>query len=205
MKAYNLGSVGVIGFDGFVWVLRSYLEHHPRPRALVLCIHPRALKEPAMGFGPREAREPFVWSYGPGTEDKRPPHERPVRDYFRQGLWIAYGHLTGGAQRYANEPVYNRQGKSYNTLAAEMIKERGYWEQPGTLEDDWRPRKLIEEPFNMLPGNMEGLVELAKLTQDNGILLLIRIAPLVKGDGPTNSAALRSWTANWRAISAMSS
>ena len=160
----------------------------------MLCVHPRALTEPALGFGPWEVRDPFVWCYGPGTEETRPPHRHPLQDYFRLGFLEAFGRATGGFDHYANQPVFNRNGKSYNTLAAEMTAERGYWEQPGTLKKNWKPRKLIEEPFTMHPANKEGLHDLARLARDNGILFLIRLAPLVDGDGAKDSQSLQSWT-----------
>ena len=39
-RAYNLGMFGLVGIEGYLAVLQRYLEHHPSPRVIVLCVLP---------------------------------------------------------------------------------------------------------------------------------------------------------------------
>ncbi len=42
LRAWNLGTFGSTSFLGFRYVLEQYLVHHPRPRLVLLGIHPSA-------------------------------------------------------------------------------------------------------------------------------------------------------------------
>jgi hypothetical protein len=175
LKAYNLASMGEFGMDKDLFTLRTYLEHHPKPQVVVLCVNPEELEFPPPDYI-QETRSRFYWCFGDGSESTRPIHENPFEFHARQGGWILYGYATGGFERYANEPVPAFFGKSYNVFTKEIIARRGFDQLP-TLHG---PRKELKGtgPFVVSAYHRQQLENLALMTQEAGCLFLIRLAPI---------------------------
>jgi hypothetical protein len=177
LTAYNLGSPGFIGIDGFLLVWRSYLEHHPKPRMVVFCAPPRAFGL-TDDLGWPELRDRFFWSYGPGVGQKIPPHDICLVHYVREGLRGSFGHLMGGVEYYTSITHPAFAGKSYNAWKTEVLWQRGFFEKKRIMAEDELPGDLYSDPAPISPFFMKHLCELASITRDAGIPLMIRVAPV---------------------------
>jgi hypothetical protein len=137
-----------------------------------------------------------LWCYGPGTEETRPPHENAVRDHIRQGVWVVLGEVTGGVERRLHETIHGqiRDGDTFVTRQRLIEDQRGFFEfLPEVMGGENRPRGIPDAPFAVDSAYREGFRTLARICEDNGIILLIRLTPVFAGDAPENFDALLSW------------
>ena len=144
------------------------------------------MREEPKDRGPAAVLEQFHWAYGAGTEDSQPVHDDAITDYVKLGSWVTFGHLTGGFARHSLGPVTGRNGRNYHTLAAEMTRERGYWEAPETKHGLVGGPAFMRTPTYITTANEKALAKLIRLTQENDIALLIRLAPVIPGSSPRN-------------------
>jgi len=192
LKAYNLGSVGVLGIDGFVTVFQDYLKHHPKPRVLVFCVHPDTLQMPVSSLGPQEVQEQFLWAYGAESAKAKFFSEKPLVYYVRQGAQIIIGHIAGGPDHYLNEPIPNRKGMTFNSLWQQVANQRGYWAHPGVLPENFRRPVDPSGPLRLVPDYKQGLDSLARITSENGIILFIQLSPRVTTGSAEDYSGLNS-------------
>jgi hypothetical protein len=195
LKAYNLGSVGLIGISGVTQITDAYLRHHPKPRLLVLGLVPAALNPSgAEAFGPeeRDVKARFLWCFGTGTEDMRPHNS--FLYHVRQGFKHTYGVLSGGFARFATEPIPFRGGETYRTLEQTVMRERGFWPAPDVLTRSKPARQKVStlDPFRVSDAGKKELSALIKLITGHGLTLLIRLSPYA-GEAAELSPTLRSW------------
>ncbi len=194
LKAYNLGLPGLIDTEGFALVLRSYLEHHPKPRLLVACFHPWMLDKTS--FAP-EIRDRFLWCYGSGNTAVRPRHDDALRFYARQGAWNLLGELTGGVERRLTETIHGqiRDGDTYQSRQQLIRDQRGFVEfPPGAMVGLDLPRGVPDAPYAVSSANRAGFFTLARICKENGILLLVRLMPVFAAEAPQNQDTLRAWS-----------
>jgi len=194
LKAYNLGLPGLIDSEGFALVLRSYLEHHPKPQLVVACFHPWTLNK--LSYYP-PLRDHFLWCYGSGTDVTRPPHDDALRFYARQGVWNLLGELTGGVEQRLTETIHGqiRDGDTYLNRQRLIKDQQGFFEfPPGAMVGLDRPRGIPDAPYAVSSAHWAGFRTLARICKDNGIILLIRLTPVFAGDAPENFDALLAWS-----------
>jgi hypothetical protein len=191
-KAYNLGCPGVVGVDGFTLILQTYLQHHPKPRVVVFCVHPVGLTLPPEALGPKEVRERFFWCYGSQAKDEPHPLAKSTVQCIRRGARVLVGRATGGAERYADAVIPKRDGKTLNSLGKEVRDQRGFWEWQAMLPLSAQRQVSSSESFFVSDASRQQLAAIARLTHENGILLLIRLAPVLQGDASEDFVQLRS-------------
>ncbi len=197
LKAYNLGFPGLIGMRGCNLALQSYLESHTKPRVVVFVLHPWELSKRDLELGPVDVRDRFVWCYGSGTENMRPPHDQGIREYVRLGILTLLGMVSGGVEGRLNETIQGhfRVGDTYNTREKQIRQRRGFAEYPDDVMAGYhRPRGTPDAPFMLISEYKDGFRVLAQTCRDNGIILLVRLSPVFVGDAPTNSDALLEWS-----------
>jgi hypothetical protein len=183
LSAYNLGSMGALGLDGYRLLLELYLEHHPKPRAVVLAVTPDDFDIPAweaLGAWPHL----FRWSYGP---DRRatlrwPENLESLMFFARRGVQIgrAYWADASAAHRYDPRvvPLVGADDYTYLTLQRKVGESRGYWAlagkhwPPGTDPPN-KPQFIVAKQWG------PGLQELVNLAEANGVPLIIRLVPIV--------------------------
>jgi len=194
LKAYNLGLPGLIDSEGFALVVRSYLEHHPKPKLVVACFHPWTLDKPS--YAP-ELRDHFLWCYGSGTEFARPAHEDALRFYARQGVWNLLGDLTGGVKRRYTETIHGqiRDGDTYVKRQRLIEDQRGFFEfPPGAMVGLDLPRGIPDAPYVVNAAHRQGFRTLARICKDKGINLFIRLMPVFAAEAPPTHDTLTDWS-----------
>jgi len=192
LKAYNLSSVGVIGMAGFNIVFRDYLQHHPKPRVLVFCVHPALLPVSATQLQPRMIMTQFFWAYGGDTQLPVPPDVKSGNYFIEEGAKIIVGWVMGGIDHYVDVPIPRRKGLTFNSLGRQISDQRGFWAHPGVMPAYRRRPVDPQKPLFLSLDYQRGLDDLARLTSANGITLLIRLSPMMAGASTENFSRLDS-------------
>jgi hypothetical protein len=195
LKAYNLGSVFVIGIRGYIQILDAYMKSHPKPRLVVFGIHLSEIGPDVYERSPSaevlDVRTRFLWCFGPGTENTRPHNS--ISYHIRHGFTYMYGSLMGGFDHFADEPIFNNRGETFRTYQQKLLKQRGF----GSF---WGPRKSPKpdrdkastlDPFVLSDKFKKDLSALIRLTADHGVDLLIRFMPF-GGEAAEHSPRLRA-------------
>jgi hypothetical protein len=207
LKAYNLGSVWLIGMRAYTLILDAYLKSHPKPRLVVFSMHlaeigPVPHKRNAHPHAwdadwneppeIQDVRDRFLWCFGPGTEDMRPHNSFSY--HVRQGLRYEYGLLMGGFEHFADEPIVSNRGETFRTYQGKLLKQRGF----GAIPDLRKGPKPIRGKVSTLDPFVVGhewkkeLSTLIRLTADHGVGLLIRFMPFA-GEAAEHSPRLRAF------------
>jgi hypothetical protein len=200
LASYNLGSWGDLNMDGYFFVLRSYLRHHPQPRMIVLCIDPPGF--PVINDARVQFRRHFLRYYAKGVEEFQPTWEQPAYYYLKLGILTAFGYARGGVDRCCNEamPAWE-PGHNYYSFGKVIRDHRGFYSNPPGSKIQEVPQICEGVPFTEMPGAEEQLRALAHLTQERGIMLLIQPAPLAtsfrfagcSGDGQSTDVLRCGW------------
>jgi hypothetical protein len=196
LSAYNLGSMGVLGMDGYRLILQLYLRHHPKPRAVVLAVTPDDFDaEASVEFGATPQR--FRWAYGPhwGGSLRLPEDLESVEFFARRGFGVG---LTLWENRLAERPFDPRSellegGNKYTYLSLErkIRQSRGFWALAGkhfTIGTDAPNKPTVTVATQWDPG----VRELAQIADANGIALVIRLVPIVD-TVKTDYGPVRTW------------
>jgi hypothetical protein len=172
LRAFNLGSQRGLGPIGFVVTARAYLEHHPKPRLLVLCVSPVAL-EVDTGTAGGDLPDQFVANYGPevtgvvGFSDS-------LAYFIKRGALSVFDSTRND---YLDVPLIGMEKETYRSLERKMRVSRGFFCLPGTHGpmrgiDRSGPPKLIHDDWN------RGIRSLAAACADVGTILLVRYTPI---------------------------
>jgi hypothetical protein len=196
LSAYNLGSMGGLGMDGYGLILQAYLKHHPSPRAVVLALTPDGFDvaaSDALGTWPHR----FRCCYGPDREAKLrvPDNLESLKFFAQRGARIARDYWADSfAERRFDprvEPLYGSGRDTYLTLERKIRQTRGYWDLVGK---HW-PGGTDPPDKGLMPVATQwdtGLRELVKFANANDVPLIIRLVPLVDTT-KTDFQLLRRW------------
>jgi hypothetical protein len=195
LVAYNLGSMGALGVDGYRIILQLYLEHHPKPRAVVLAVTPDDLDveiSQAAGGWPHL----FRWSYGGNRESLHVPEDlESVQFFARRGFGIGR-ELWANSRREARfdprvEPLVGADKETYFTLEQKVRKARGFWALGGKHfpAGTDAPNKPV---VNVAPQWKVGFGELARTAEASGVTLIVRLVPTVD-TVKTDYQPVRAW------------
>lgn len=187
LKAYTIGSMGVLGIRGFALEAQVYLLNHPPPRLMVLCVYPTELILPPSHWGVKQddVRDRFFRAYGNGVISRSP------LETIRQGILITWGNLNGGLD-WAKNATMAESRDSYNDVSRQVAAGRGYMEFPKTdhpnLSPDQQPTLTgISEEAR------DGIETVARLTGERGIKFMIRLTPVWAGDQPDMEGEKFDW------------
>lgn len=192
LRSYNLGFPGMQGAQPLILVFRRYLEHHPKPRAVVVCAWPLVLDGPQ---AEPATYERFMWCYGHGDEWPRPTHTDEIREYARAGGRHLLGQITGGLTHHLDEPLqgFAHPDATYNKIAADRQENRGFYQ---LREGSWK--KLVfkgvrTKPDTISAANRVGYDVLAEECRAKGIALVIRLGTSYVAESPPESPDIETW------------
>ncbi len=196
LRAYNLGSVGVLNLAGYTCMLEAYLtSRHPKPRLVVLAVLPTSLDlhdDEGMPQEMHDVKPRFLWCYGEAGSVPRPHNSFAYLS--RQGFKHVYGLLVGGFAHFTDSPIPGRSPETYHSFRRISIEERGYSIPPNRLLAKIPPRdpSATRDPFRITDRFAEELDQMIRLTSRHGVPLLIRLTPF-SGSAPPESPTLRAW------------
>ena len=214
LSAYNLGAVGQLSIDGYALLLEMYLEHHPPPKVIVLCLLPfevgptripRSLPVAEPGREPTTAHDRFLWCYGRPGAYPRPSHANPMRYYVSQGLLVALGELWGGRPYYLDKPTLSASGHSYNSLKKMLSDTRGFCSLgdarlPATCRLEVGLSRFLpaegataDDPFPVSPSFNEEARAIFRTVARHGVPLMIRLTPLLQSESTIHSVLIPAW------------
>jgi hypothetical protein len=189
LRAYNLGTMGVIGPTAYRITLQAYLAHHPKPRLVVLCLFPFVGEiEVLYRFGDVAPR--FIENYGPEVADAVPFH-----------TGILYFIKRGGASLRTtrdcrSEVLTYRESETYYSLKQKVFAGRGFQRLPGEHGEAKEiarpgPPKLVREEWD------QGVRRIAEECEKAGVPLLIRFTPVPESfTDARDFSQLERWTSS---------
>jgi hypothetical protein len=194
LKAYNLGSVQLIGMRAYTQVLDAYLKSHAKPRLVVFSVHLMDIvpdMDKRLGPDGMDIKARFLWCFGPGTEDMRPNNS--VLYHVRQGFKYEYGLLMGGFEHFADEPINNNRGETFRTYQHKLREQRGFGSFFARRSPKPIPDKVSTlDPFVVSDDWKRDLSALVRLTNNNTVEMLIRFMPF-GGEAAGHSPRLRAF------------
>ena len=192
LSAYNIGAAAGVAMDGILVLMQHYLEHHPKPRIVVLCLHPKVLGIPFSTHQPKGMHERFLRSYGNQPPEVETVNQRDFAGNVREGICIALGRMMGGQTYYAHQPIL-RWPSTYAILGENLREQRGFFEVKKTLSQDAVAGMAAETPYSVLPDFREGIRAFGLLLRRHHIKFMLRLTPVLAGHVPLESRGLSEW------------
>jgi hypothetical protein len=196
LTAYNLGSLRGVGASGFVITLKAYLLHHPRPRAVVLCVTPTCFEVKA-GTLDGPLAQSFASNYGPEVSEIVPLTER-IAYFCKRGLWKVWKPRDQLVDRLHGQdvrdlPLKGLDSETYHTLQRKSRDGRGFFSLPGTHGSTKMQARggdvLIQEEWN------RGIRRVAEQCEAANVPLVIRFAPVTANASKArNFEPLEAWS-----------
>jgi hypothetical protein len=212
LKAYNLGSSGSLTIWGQFTTLTAYLDHHPAPRVVVLCMSPVGVLQIQRAPEGSPGAAPLVVETTAGTLSERflrvygaPNFRRgmladgtsSLRYFINRGMSIAKGQLaacrSGQTHDRLDDPLYGYESETYRTLRDKMRKSRGFFLLPKTHGDAVGVLEALAEPHTVNSWMDDGVRAFAGLAQTHGFRLIIRLGPLARDQAPWDSECVPAW------------
>jgi hypothetical protein len=189
LKSYNLGSLGSVGPLGILLTAEAYLDHHSKPRLVVLCISPLRFEVNSGSAGGHVARR-LVANYGPEVAGVVPLTQ--ILPYFiRRGAIEARGRAGGVA--LLDKPLRGMDSESFISLGRRMSDTRGFFALPGEHGGRWSVESPAPQPF-ILDEWKDGVRRLDAACKASGVPLVVRFGPIWSGVSKSRDfAALESW------------
>jgi hypothetical protein len=179
LSTYNLGSLRGIGAEGFVITAKAYLLHHPKPRAIVLCVTPVCFEADARTVG-GQVWKMFVSNYGPEVSEACPLFER-ISYFCKRGVLATWRpsddlRLLGKGEDVRDLPLDGLAVETYRTLQRKTREARGFFRLPGAHG----PPKGFGKADNVLIRKewTQGIQRLAQICKEAGVVLMIQFAPI---------------------------
>jgi hypothetical protein len=176
LRAYNLGSQAGVGPLGVLITATAYLERHPKPKAVVLCLSPFCLEEDAGSLG-GWVGERFVASYRPEVTGGVSPV-----------VWVDY-FVKRGAVKFADDaseqeledvvdlPLVGLESETYRTLREKMAQSRGFFRLPGP-HGYLKPMDHMGQKLRIHREWTDAVHRLAETCAARGVKFVVRFMPL---------------------------
>jgi hypothetical protein len=173
LKSYNLGTQGGLGPTGFLVILKGYLENHPKPRLVVLCLSPIAMEN---GVDTDRARIPdrFIKNYGPevwGVVSLR----ESIGYFIRRGMLSMLSAARSGKDP-RELPLYGLEHETYWSFRETLRQSRGFYQIP--KKSGARRDSPASGPELVTKEWREGVVHICQSCDAAGIPLLIKLSPI---------------------------
>ncbi|HEV8000900.1 MAG TPA: hypothetical protein VGP63_13535 [Planctomycetaceae bacterium] len=179
LSAYNLGSLRGIGAAGFVITAKAYLLHHPKPRALVLCVTPTCFEvEAGTVGGPLSGQ--FVSNYGPEVAEFVPLIAR-VSYFSKRGVWSVWPRIDVAKERMHGQdvrdvPLRGYKTETYHSLQRKTRESRGFFALPGLHGP---PKGIGGAEATLVQDEWDqGIRRLAQVCDAADVALLIQFTPV---------------------------
>jgi hypothetical protein len=177
LRSYNLSSLGSIGPLGILLTATAYLDHHPKPRVVVLCIYPLRFEVGSGSAGGHVIRR-LIANYGPEVDGVVPPQEG-IAYFVRRGALTLGGRDEKG-RAILDGPLRGMEAETFLTLQNKMSETRGFFALPSEHGGRWTVETPAPKTF-ILPEWTDGIRRLASLCNRAGVPLVIRFAPIWDG------------------------
>ncbi|MFI5351166.1 MAG: hypothetical protein ACHQ2Z_16600 [Elusimicrobiota bacterium] len=184
--AYNLGTLGSLGSDGHLQILRDYLRRHPKPRFLVYTIWPAELT--AGSHADEGVKDRFIWTYGPELRAERGLKRWPLDFRLREELRTMAGLVAERRTRPFEREV--APGITHARLGELLRERRGFFERTTAIAVEAYAGDLRVEP--VLGARFE---ELLSFADAQGLRVLVRLAPMPAGISDARKEELADWFA----------
>jgi hypothetical protein len=172
-SSYNLGSTGGVGPLGILMTGSAYLRHHPRPKAVVLCVSPLRFEVSSRsGGGSLSFR--LVGSYGPEIGGIVPLADSV--EYFVKRGATQFGRFADRR----DDPLWGLERETYHTFQSKSRDSRGFFALPKEHGGRWNVEMPGPATF-ILPEWTDAIRRLAKACHEAGVTLLIRFGPVWNG------------------------
>ncbi len=207
LAAYNLGTYGMIGIQGFEVLAQQYLKHHPAPRGMVLCVRYGELAVTGLSdrrssaARSRTITDRFLWCYGEVGAYPRPSHLDPFRCFVSQGVLVALGEVLGGMRHSLDTPAWSLGGRSFYEFRDAINANRGFVSvgQKGigvpadapdlvsAAANSFLTTPMVSEQFDL------GVRSLAERLAAAGSLLLVQLTPEPTPCSAEHWAQINDW------------
>ena len=169
LHSYNIGSGRGLGPNGMAVTVMAYLLHHPRPRAVVMCVTPFCFEADGTTLG-GDLPDRFVASYGP--EVAGVVTETETFAYFiRCG---AVSILDSEAREVRDDRLVGLERETYHSSDSKLRKSRGFFGLPG---DHGPQRGVGPGPENMVHEDWDRWIRrIAEVCGD--VRLIVRFTPI---------------------------
>jgi DNA-binding beta-propeller fold protein YncE len=185
LKAYNLSQTGKVGPMGFYLVASTYLQHHPKPEAMFLCLSPFAFQLGAKQTSGLLASR-FLANYGPEVPSIAPFY-KSVSFFAKRGTtqtWrtvqLALGYPLADPR---DLPMFGKRetNESYHECQRRLAEGRGHWvpvelRAPGwNIRPGWLGQRVtVNEEWDA------AVKKLAELCEQHKVPLFVRLTPIRK-------------------------
>lgn len=215
MTAYNYASNRSAGMRVWYWTCQAYLENHPAPRAVVLCLSPYDImctrgEKPRTShdtLNPDDLDERFALAYGPYLPFLEIVLSRGTRwqkYYIDRGLRIVGSgllELTPGYVDPRNRAIYGGSGEGYDSEKRRLFDAGGFrslW-QPATVVDasgvvyrDGKRQGPLPLTQSVIPLSEDYVRAYARLTQEHRTRLLFCVSPISR-EAKFDTTGLVTW------------
>jgi WD40 repeat protein len=185
LKACNLSQMGKAGPIGFYLVAWAYLRHHPKPKAIFLCLSPFAFQVGAKQTGGLLATR-FLANYGPEAPGIIPFY-KSVDFFAKRGTtqtWrtvqLALGYPLADPR---DLPMFSKRkrNESYHEFQRRLAEGRGYWAPVELRGPGWNIRPgWPGQPVKVNDEWDDAVKKLAELCEKYKVPLFLRLTPIRK-------------------------
>ena len=168
---------------GFYLIAGAYLQHHPKPRAVFLCMCPFAFHVGAFQTGGRLTTR-FLANYGPEVPGVIPLY-KCVDFYAKRGTTDTWRRIQLSFGCHLDDPreviMFGKTGETYRDLQRHLIQARGYSVPPGLRGPGWSvPQGWPDQPVKVNEEWDESVRKLALLCEEYNVPLYFRLTPVRK-------------------------
>ena len=200
LKAYNLSQRGTAGPMGFYLVASTYLRHHPKPKAIFLCLSPFALQVGARQTSGLLASR-FLANYGPEAPGVIPAYksvgflaQRGTTQTWLRTLQLASGDSSADPR---DLPMLSKRktNESYREFQGRFAEGRGYCvpvepRGPGRSFQSGSPA----QPVKVNDEWDDAVKKLAELCEQHKVPLFLRLTPIRKDhQGAQDYSTVVAW------------
>jgi WD40 repeat protein len=185
MKAYNLSQMGKAGPMGFYLVAGAYLRHHPKPKAIFLCLSPFAFQVGTKQKAGLVASR-FLANYGPEVPGFVPFY-KSVEFFAKRGTlqtWRTVQLALGSRLVDPRDlPMFSKRktDETYHEFQTRLAEGRGYWVPVELRGPGWNyPQGWPDQPVKVNDEWDDAVKKLAELCERYKVPLLFRLTPIRK-------------------------
>jgi hypothetical protein len=216
LSAYNFASNRFAGMRVWYWTCEAYLQNHPPPRAIVLCLSPMDImamvgETPATShdpLNPNDIEQRFALAYGPYAPFLQVVMThgfRWQRYYIDRGLRIMKSRLLGHVSGHPIDPrdqvIHGGSGGDYFSETRKIVDAGGFRSLPaaavsmepgGTVTRGGKPQGPLPLTQTVIPQTDDYVRAYAKLAREHKTKLFFAVTPISR-EAKFDTTALVQW------------
>lgn len=194
LRAYNLGTVNLIGPDGQLEMVRAYLNNHPKPQAVVNLAFPGDLVDTSTSDP--ELRDRFLRAYGVELKSGGLSRFEQAKNYVQEGRLIVKRLVSNRLK----DPYYIGRGSrpTHNAMGPQMVESRGFVPYPQE-EFEFVDVDYLEfiDAFIVTDWYDRNLRDMARHVQVQGVEFVLFIMPVPQYDKEIDEDPLALWASEF--------